>query len=382
MTSFDFWMTIFSDHTVRIVTLGAMILGITAGCLGSFTVLRQQSLLGDAISHATLPGVGLAFLLTEDKSPLVLLIGAAIAGWLGIVMVMAIPRITRIKLDTALGMILSVFFGLGLVLLTIIQKLPTATKAGLNKFLFGSAATLLQADAVTMAVIGFIVIFLLLACWKEFKIMVFDYDFAQSLGLRVHFLDVFLTTLIVITIVIGLQMVGVVLMSAMLVAPAAAARQWTDNLGKMVCLSAIFGASAGVAGAVTSSLMTHLPTGPTIVLYISFIVLVSLLFAPNRGLLWDWVRTQRSRREIQTTAMLKNLLLFSESQSNPFHPHDIAALRAIGRGAVNKTMFELKKKGLVQSFDGHHWALTAQGLKVARHLTKKYEGNFDVDATD
>jgi len=377
MIAVDFLLNIFSDHTVRVVALGAMILGVTAGCLGSFAVLRQQSLLGDAISHATLPGVALAFLITQNKSPIVLLMGAALSGWLGMALVMAITKMTRIKLDTALGMILSVFFGFGLVLLTIIQKLPTATKAGLNKFLFGNAATLLESDVITMSVLGLLAIFLVALFWKEFKILVFDYDFAQSLGLRVHFLDVFLTTLIVITIVIGLQMVGVVLMSAMLVAPAAAARQWTDHLGKMVFLSAVFGAGAGVAGAVTSSLVIHLPTGPTVVIYISFIVLVSLLFAPNRGLLWDWIRAQRGRREIQTTAMLKNMLLFSESQTNPFHPHDIAALRAIGKGALNKTMLELKKRGLVESFAGNRWALTQEGLKMAKHLMEKYEGHLN-----
>lgn len=366
----------FSDYTVRIVSTGAFILGITAGCLGSFAVLRQQSLLGDAISHATLPGVGLAFLLTQDKSPLTLLIGAALAGWLGTLFVKLITETTRLKRDAALGIVLSVFFGLGIMILTIVQKMPTATKAGLDKFLFGNAATLLKSDVELMLALSAVVLLILFLLWKEFKILVFDEDYARSLGIRTHMLDILLTSLIVFAIVIGLQTVGVVLMSAMLVAPAASARQWTDRLGVMVLLAAIFGAVSGVAGALTSSVMERMPTGPTIVIYLGFIVLASLLFAPNRGLVWDWVRAARNRKKIQTTTMLKNLLLFSEIQTNPFHPHDIAALEAIGRGTIKKTMLELNKRGLAEQYPDKRWALTPRGLEEARRLTEEYESQI------
>jgi manganese/zinc/iron transport system permease protein len=371
-----------TDHTVQVVALGSLVLGVVSGCLGSFAVLRQQSLLGDAIAHATLPGVGLAFLFTESKNPLVLLIGAALSGWVGTLMVMAITKTTRIKKDTALGIVLSVFFGFGIVILTLIQKLPTASKAGLDKFLFGNAATLLESDVITMIVLGLIVLLLLMLFWKEFKILTFDYDFAKSIGFPVKTLDVFLMSLIVAAIVIGLQTVGVVLMSAMLVAPAAAARQWTDRLSVMVVLASVFGALAGVGGAVTSSLIIHLPTGPTIVVYISVIVFVSLLFAPNRGLVADWLRTYRSRRDIQLTAMLNNLLLFSEIHKDPFHPHNIAALNAIGRGALNRTMMALKKKGWVEEYPDNRWALTPEGLTESRRLTKKFEDRINVGRTD
>lgn len=366
------------DHTVQIVALGAMVLGIVSGCLGSFAVLRQQSLLGDAVAHATLPGVGLAFLLTGSKNPLVLLTGAAIAGWIGTLLVMLITKTTRIKKDASLGIVLSVFFGVGVMILTIIQRLPTASKAGLDKFLFGNAATLLVEDVVMMIVLGLIVLGLLFLFWKEFKVLTFDYEFTKSIGFPVRALDIFLTTLIVLAIVIGLQTVGVVLMSAMLVAPAAAARQWTDRLGVMVILSSVFGATAGVLGALTSSLVTHLPTGPVIVVYISVIVMFSLLFAPNRGLVSDWVRQYRNRRAIQLTAMLNNLLLFSEIHRDPFHPHDIAALRAIGRGALQRTMVSLQKRGWVVQHPDKRWALTPEGLSESRRLTRQYEESLDV----
>jgi len=372
-------MAVFSDYTLHVVMLGSLVLGLTSGVLGSFAVLRQQSLLGDAVAHATLPGVCLAFLLTQSKNPFILLIGAGTSGWMGTIFVKIIVENTKIKRDAALGITLSVFFGLGLMLLTIAQKLPTATKAGLDKFLFGNAATLLKTDVITMTLLSSVVFCLLLIFWKEFKIIVFDQDFAKSQGLKTHFFDIMLTTLIVTTIVIGLQTVGVVLMSAMLVAPAAAARQWTDRLENMVVIAACFGAISGVSGSITSSLVSHLPTGPTIVIYLSFFVLVSLFLAPNRGILWDIIRAYRHREKIRTTSMLKNLLLFSEINTDPFHPHHIAALKAIGRGAINKTMLELLKKGWAKQFPDHRWALTPQGLAQARSLTEEYEKQIEIN---
>jgi manganese/zinc/iron transport system permease protein len=368
----EFLSNVFSDYTLQVVALGAIVLGLTAGALGSFAVLRQQSLLGDAIAHATLPGVGLAFLLTQSKSPVVLLLGAGLAGWLGTVCVKFITQLSRIKKDAALGLVLSVFFGFGLLILTIVQKMPTATKAGLDKFLFGNAATLLKTDVYIIVILSGVALLTLVLFWKEFKLISFDPDFAHSIGLRYHFFDVLLTTVIVLAIVIGLQTVGVVLMSAMLVAPAAAARQWTDKLSVMVILAAFFGAVAGVAGALTSSLILHLPTGPTIVLYVSIFVAFSLFFAPHRGLLWDGIRSRRHRNEIRTTTMLRNLMLFSEISTDPFHPHDIAALTAIGRGGVRKTMQELKTRGWAAQLDDKRWALTPEGLKEAQRLTEDF----------
>lgn len=287
------------DYTLRTVALGAAVIGIVAGALGSFAVLRRQSLVGDAMSHAALPGIGIAYLLTDRKDNLVLLTGAAIAGWLATLAVMGIVRGSRVKFDSALGLVLSVFFGFGLMVLTYIQRQSGASQAGLDKFLFGQAATLIQDEVRNMAIVGAIALAILLLFWKSFKLLSFDSDFAATIGYPVRVLDVVLTTLIVVAIVIGLQAVGVVLMSAMIVAPAAAARQWTNRLGIMVILAALFGALAGVTGATLSSTQTHLPTGPTIVVCVSAIVIFSLLFAPNRGLVWAWFARRRQREELR-----------------------------------------------------------------------------------
>ena len=281
------FLHLFSDYTLRTVAIGTAILGIVSGALGSYAVLRKQSLVGDAISHAALPGICLAFLITDSKTPLVMIVGASLAGWLGILVVTAIVRNTRIKEDAALGIILAVFFGVGIVLLTLIQKIPNANQAGLDKFLFGQAAALLERDIKTMGIISIMVISLTFLFWKEFKLLCFDPTFGASLGFPMKILDILLMTLIVIAIVIGLQAVGVVLMSAMVVAPASAARQWTNRLAIMVCLAALFGAIAGVTGAIISSTTTRIPTGPMIVVCASVIFLFSLAFAPNRGLVWQ-----------------------------------------------------------------------------------------------
>jgi manganese/zinc/iron transport system permease protein len=274
------------------------VIGIVAGALGAFAVLRRQSLVGDAMSHAALPGIGIAYLLTDRKDNMVLLTGAAIAGWLATLAVLGIVRTSRVKFDGALGLVLSVFFGFGLMVLTYIQRQPHASQAGLDKFLFGQAATLIQDEVEDMAIVGGIALLILVLFWKSFKLLSFDSDFGATIGYPIRLLDVLLTTLIVVAIVIGLQAVGVVLMSAMIVAPGAAARQWTNRLGVMVALSALFGALAGVTGATISSTERHLPTGPVIVVCISAIVLFSLLFAPNRGLIWAWFAQRRRQEEL------------------------------------------------------------------------------------
>ncbi len=293
------------DYTFVTVALGSAIFGLLSGTLGVYEVLRKRSLIGDAISHAALPGICLAFILTNTKTTSLLLIGALVSGWLAALAVLAVSRYTKVKYDTSLGMTLSVFFGFGLVLLTYIQKTPNANQAGLEKFLFGQAATLLSRDIQMMAGIAAIVLLLVLLFWKEFKILCFDYEYAASLGFSVKLLDVFLTGLVVLSIVIGLQSVGVVLMSAMLISPAVAARQWTDRLSVMTLLSALFGAAAGIVGTMLSSLGSRVPTGPVIIIVVTCIVIISLLAAPRRG--WLWRKFAETGKRLQANSNTGNL---------------------------------------------------------------------------
>lgn len=293
------WTLLFTDYTIRNVALGAMVLGIVSGTLSAFAVLRKQSLLGDAMSHAALPGVVIAFIVTGQRAPLPLMLGAVIAGWLGTLAMTAIRANTRIKEDAAQGVILAVFFGLGMALLSWVIRQPGSEHSGLDKFLFGQAAATIASDVEAMALVGVVALLAVALFWKEFKLISFDPGYAATLGFRVGALDILLTTLIVVAVVIGLQTVGVVLMSAMIVAPGVAARQWTNRLGVMVSLSAFFGALSGVTGAIISSLDNALPTGPIIVLVITALALVSLFFAPERGLMWEWTQRRQNRRRLR-----------------------------------------------------------------------------------
>jgi manganese/zinc/iron transport system permease protein len=361
------------DYTLRTVALGAATLGIVSGALGTYAVLRGQSLLGDAVSHAALPGIALAFLLTGSKAPFVLVVGAALAGWVGTLAVMVVVRRSRVPFDAALGIVLSVFFGFGLVLLVVIQRLPEGTQAGLDTFLFGQAAALVTRDVVVMSGLGVVALAAAFVLWKEFKLLSFDEEFGAALGLPMRRLDVALTTLIVIAIVIGLQTVGVVLMSAMLIAPAAAARQWTDRLGRMMGLAAFFGALAGVSGAVLSASTANLPTGPTIVLCAGVIVAVSLAFAPQRGLVAAWLRARRNRKNLREIGVLEDLYTLAlQHPENPHHPHPVATLQAMTARPESVTLGleALAERGLVAPHDGDEWALTEQGLGAARAFAR------------
>ncbi len=371
--------SLFFDYTIRTVALGAATLGIVSGSLGTFAVLRGQSLLGDAISHAALPGIALAFLLTGSKAPLVLVLGAALAGWFGTLAVMQITSRSRIPFDAALGLVLSVFFGFGMVLLTYIQRLPDANQAGLDKFLFGQAAALVTSDVIVMAVLGAIALAAMLLFWKEFKLLLFDPDFGAAIGYPIQRIDVILTTLLVIAIVIGLQTVGVVLMSAILIAPAAAARQWTDRLFLVVILAGVFGAISGVSGAVLSATTAHLPTGPTIVLCATTIVLVSLFFAPNRGLAASWLRSIRNRKILRVAGVLEDLYTLALQHPNRFHGHAVGVLRTMTATpeSVLPSLNSLVERGLVRPVGEEAWALTRAGLHEAERLSS----NQKLDAT-
>lgn len=372
----DWLAELFTDYTLRTVALGSALLGITSGALGGFAVLRRQALLGDAISHAALPGIALAFLLTGSKAPLVLVLGAAAAGWVGSALIMAVTNRTRIKYDSALGIMLSVFFGFGLVLLTYIQKLPAANQAGLDSFLFGQAAALIERDVMVIFVLGTLALAILSMLWKEFKLLSFDPDYGRTMGFPIRRLDHLLTGLFVVAIVIGLQTVGVVLMSAMIVAPGAAARQWTDRLGRMIGLAGFFGAVSGVGGAVLSSIVPNLPTGPTIVLFVSVIVVVSLLFAPNRGMIFRRYREWQAGKELRVDAVLVDLYALASQHASREYPHSERVLDVMSdfTGPARKTLGVLSDLGLAHQIDARRWSLTPKGVARAESVIKRHYG--------
>ena len=364
------------DATLLTVMAGAALLGVVAGALGCFAVLKRQSLLGDALAHAALPGVCLAFLFGSDlgfdpKHPRRLLSGALATAWIGTLLILGITRTTRLKQDAALGIVLSVFFGAGIVLLTYLQKARVnAAQAGLDKFLFGQAASLVPRDVVLMALMGGAVLLVLVAGWRRFVVLTFDSDYAASLGLPVRRLEIVLTSLLVVAVVVGLQTVGVVLMAAMVVAPAAAARQWTDRIGRMVLIAALLGAAAGATGAWASSLRSRMPTGPVIVLCATGLLVVSLLFAPRRGVLWAVVRRARNRRRVRVENLLKDLWRLGEMDRRYGEPRAVTDVLAV-RAASPQAVEEARADGHVR-VDGTLVRLTDRGLARAARVVRNH----------
>ena len=362
----EYFKLVFSDYTLRTITIGTATLVAICGMLGSFAVLRKQSLLGDAISHASLPGIAIAFLITGTKDTNVLLLGALVSGLIGAFWIRGIVKNTHLKTDTALGLILSVFFGFGMLLLTFIQKQPNANQSGLDKFLFGQAATLLIKDVWFMAIVTGICLIVLLLFWKEFKLLLFDADYAKTLGFNIKFIDALITSFIVLAIVLGLQTVGVVLMSAMLLAPAAAARQWTNSLSTMVILAAVFGLLAGVVGTGISASQSNLSTGPVIVLVAAVFVVFSFIFSPTRGLLFRQIRFLKNRRDLKLHKTLSFMFDLVKTHEDKSHPHAVKILNNF-QGYTRGTLKKLEEKKYIK-VEGRMWSMTEEGYHFAGNL--------------
>ena len=291
-------MTILQSYTTQMVLLGTALLGLASGIAGTFAVLRKESLIGDGLSHAALPGVVIAFLLTGIKDIEVLIAGAALSSITAAWLISITVENSKIKFDGALATILSAFFGLGMVLLTYVQSLNNAGQAGLSKFIFGQAATILARDVYITSAAALIIIVLTALFWKELKLISFDVEYAKTLQIPVTFTLILYRSLLIMTIIIGIQSVGAILISSLLIAPAVGARQWTNKLGTMCILAGFFGMVSAIGGTIWSTSVQKLPTGPAIIVILSVIVLLSLIFAPNRGILWQYRKNKQSKRAL------------------------------------------------------------------------------------
>ncbi len=361
-----------ADANVRFVLLGSLLIGGTSGLLGCFGVLRKRSLMGDALAHAALPGVALAFMLTGSKALPVLILGAAVSGILGVLAIQLIVGQTRIKPDAAIGLVLSVFFGIGIVLLTHIQRSGAGNQSGLDKFLFGQAASLVEDDLVVMAWLAAGILLAVILFYKEFKGLIFDAGFMHSAGFSTRLIDLGLMGLIVLTVMVGLQAVGVVLMAAMLITPAVAARFWTERLATMVWLSALFGSLSGALGTFISSLAPRLPTGPVMVLVATAIFVISAVFAPRRGVLARW-RQQRAnvRREMRHHLLRATIELAEKGAGPVFGPDQLATQLGWPLGRVRRLARQLEREGLAQDEAGG-WQLTASGRAQGEFVVKSH----------
>lgn len=284
-------------YNTVVVLAGVGLLGAAAGLVGTLAMLRRRSLLGDVLGHASLPGICLAFLLLQERNLTAMLIGAAITGVVATACINGLVGWSRMKEDAALGTVLTVFFGSGIVLLRLIQNQPGgAGRAGLDSFLFGKTAGMTAGDVYLIAGVAATCLLLVLLFYKELKLLTFDPDFGRALGWPVGWLDMLLMTLLAVAVVVGLPAVGVVLVAALLILPAAAARFWTDRLSGLMVLATILGGATGLVGTMLSATWSLLPAGPIMVLTGTTLFLVSLFFGLRRGLVAQWWRQARLRR--------------------------------------------------------------------------------------
>ena len=364
------------DYTLQNVVMGAAMLGLVSGVLGCFAVLRKQSLLGDTLSHAALPGVCLGFIIAGGREMGSILAGALFTGSLAALVMLLLTRMSRLKTDAALGISLSVFFAIGVVLLTYIQGTGNASQGGLDAFLFGQAAATLRSDLWIMAGVSGVALVLVGGLWKEFKLVSFDAEFAATQGLPVTLLEALMTVMIALAVVVGLQMVGVVLMAAMVIAPAVAARQWANKLETMVMLSALFGIVGGVTGALISALGPGLATGPLIILSLSSVVLVSLLFAPHRGFVWEILKLQRDRRQLRHQRVLTTLYQLASHHADRQYRSETRMVDAYLGTDSRRALERLTARGLItqqtppshEPGDHKRWVLTPEGCREAERI--------------
>jgi manganese/zinc/iron transport system permease protein len=362
----------FADPNIRFVVIGAVLLTASSAIVGTFTFLHKKSLVGDAIAHAVLPGICLGFILSGTKNPAYLIVGAFITGWLSLVAVEFITRRTRIKEDTAIGLVLSVFFGIGIVMLTVIQKSGNAAQSGLDHFLFGKAAALVGEDLMVFGTVAVILLLCVFLLFKEFSLLAFDKAYAQSIGLPVRRIELVLTSLIVLAVVIGIQAVGVVLMAAILITPAAAARFWTHRISVMVLLASLFGAFSGLAGAYISYIAPAMPTGPWIVIVISTIAFISFFLAPRRGVISRMIRQRAIRRTINSENVLKTLYQLGEESKNFFLSRteaDIVRKRSYPSPLLTAVLRRLQRQGYVKRI-GTTWQLTEEGMSRGQRVVR------------
>jgi manganese/zinc/iron transport system permease protein len=358
------WQSIMTDGNTQWVLLSTLLLGLASGVLGSFALLRKQSLIGDAVAHAALPGICFAFIFIGEKNFFALLTGAAATGLLAAYTIQLIANTTRIKEDTAICLVLSVFFGLGIVLLTKVAQMPAGNQSGLDDFIFGQAASLVGRDVQLMGLTAAALIIITSLLFKEFKVSTFDPQFARGIGLPVGFLNFMFVSLLVITVVIGIQAVGVILMAAMLITPAISARYWTDSLRSMVFISGVIGGLSGAAGTLISTLGKGLSTGPFIVLTATAIFIVSLLFSPNKGLISVILRRARNDDRLAIRFILKRIYEMSEESVNEkilFQNSAISQLR------FTRVMKYLNKNGYILNSDGII-SITDSGSMKAEHF--------------
>ncbi|MCX2744254.1 metal ABC transporter permease [Mangrovivirga sp. M17] len=367
------FLSFLKDPNLQYVLWGCILLSFSAGLIGCFAYLQKKALIGDAISHSVLPGVAIAFMLIEVKSLPVLLTGAFVSGIISQYLVVKLSEHPKISKDTAIGFVLTFFFGIGIVLLTFIQQSGHAGQSGLEDFIFGKAATLVQKDINLFIALSVIIIIVVLLMKKEFTIVSFDEDFAHTSGMNVSMINKVMTGLYVMAIVSGIQAVGVVLMSALVITPAAAGRFWTNNINKLLIISSLIAGLGGGIGVLISYSAPQMPTGPWVVVVLSVIALISFLIAPQTGIISKWFNQRKNKQKIHNENILKLLYKICEKRGNvqcSIDKNEAADRYSLSKKEFFNKLNRLNKKGYLEYQINNQIQLTKKGVDEGQRIVR------------
>ena len=342
MEDFVYFFT-FQDPSIVWVVLGITLLGIGSAYVGTFSFLDKKALLGDAISHAVLPGICLGFMLAGEKNPVYIVTGAFLSGALATFLSSWLKQNTKLSEDTIIATILSVFFGFGIVLLTALQKSGNPEIAGLNSFIFGNAIGISESDLLLYGGLSLLIILVLTLMLKEFRLMVFDPEYGKAIGFPMKAISFLFNVLMILAVVIGIQAIGVVLMAALLITPGAAARFWTDRLNPLLILAAFFSVLSGILGTYVSFVLPQMPTGPWVVVFLSLFALISFLVSPKSGMLFRYVARRKYLRKTHRDHLMKALYKAQEEGKAGLSIEEIYQLYPYQKSEIDQSINHLIK---------------------------------------
>ena len=363
-----------SNPTVKVVLSGVLIISLISALIGNFVFLRKRAMIGDALAHSTLPGVCLSFIIYEEKSPGMILLYSILSGLLAMLLIDLFSRHKKVKVETAIGIVLSIFFGFGIMLLSHIQGEMGSSQAGLQHFFFGQAAAMSENDVNVFAICGSIILVVMLIFYKGFKLVSFDKQHALSVGIPTKLYELGLSVLTVMAIAIGINVVGVILMAALLITPASTARLWTNKLFPMIILGIVLSLIASIIGTFISYKYSGMPTGPWVVVCLSIFAFVSILIAPQKGVLSRMVQIRNLRKKILEENILKAFYKLDEkknTQGSDWTLQDVYKERHFDGNRLNRGLSGLVQKGLVQR-QNQSWHLSEKGISEAKRVVRAH----------
>jgi manganese/zinc/iron transport system permease protein len=368
MEDFVYFFT-FQDPSITWVVLGITLLGIGSAYVGTFSFLDKKALLGDAISHAVLPGICLGFILAGEKNPVYIVTGAFLSGALATFLSSWLKKNTKLSEDTIIATILSVFFGIGIVMLTALQKSGNPEIAGLNSFIFGNAIGISETDLMIYGGLSLTIIAVLTLLLKEFRLMVFDPNYGKAIGFPMEAIRFLFNVLMILAVVIGIQAIGVVLMAALLITPGAAARFWTDRLNSLLILAACFSIVSGILGTYISFVLPQMPTGPWVVVFLSLIALLSFMFSPKSGIVFRYFSRKSYLRKTHRDHLMKALYKAKEENKNGLTIDEIYELYPYQKAQIDQSIKDLLQEGFIAK-NQLLVNLTAQGISDAMRIVR------------